>query len=76
MNQSCKDGHLSTNQAASMTGKVRDEHINTKVSNPFVTEEFDQASSRLDNKLKSLQNRIEQLSVQFDLEKDGEEFCE
>ena len=39
-------------------------------------DEFNQASGRLDNKLKSLQNRIEQLSVQFDLEKDGEEFCE
>lgn len=51
-------------------------NIHANVSNPFVHEEFTQVSGRIDNKLRSLQNKIQQLTVQFDLEKDGEEYCE
>ena len=80
LSQSCKDGQLSTNNPASqMTGNVRDQHINNldaSVPNPLMPEEFDEVTGRIDNKLRSLQDKIQQLTVQFDLEKDGEEYCE
>ena len=38
------------------------------------TEDFSEAQKRLDTKLQSLQSRIDELGLQFDLEKPSDEF--
>ena len=79
LSQSCRDGHLTANHDnfSKVTGRIDNNmQIKAHFSNPMQVEEFNQMSSRLDNKLRFLSSKIDQLQVQFDLEKDGEEFCE